>query len=69
MRILTLPNKKLYFFRCCQRKNKKITKGFNKILIQIFYIQVCHIFRSSDKVKSLGNNATRTRIKTKCRFK
>ena len=58
MGIPTLPNKNLYFFRSCQRKNKKITKGFNMILIQIFYIVVCYIYRSSDKVKALAKNAT-----------
>ena len=42
-------------FRSCQRKNKKTTNGFNKILIQNFS---CYIFRSSDKVKSSENNTT-----------
>ena len=68
MGILTLPNKNLCFFRSCQCKNKKNTKEFNKILIQIFCILVCYIFRSSDKVKPLEKITTlkMTKGKTPC---
>ena len=69
MGIPILPSKHLFLFRSCQRKNKNTTKGFNMILIQIFYILVCYIFRLLDKVKTLGNNATLILIKIKCRFK
>ena len=47
-----------YFFLSCQRKYKKTNRGFNKLLIQIFYVLAWHNFRSSDKVKLLGENAT-----------
>ena len=57
MGILTLPNKNLIFSAIVNIKTKRPPKDL-MILFQIFYILVCCIFKSSDKIKSLGNNAT-----------